>query len=204
MTAPSVLIVPGLRDDVPDHWQTWLATQLEYVRTVPPMGRRNLDLSERVRAVERAARHVAWPVIVVAHSAGAMITAHWAQETRCHVAGALLAVPPDFERAMPPGYPSLVDLRSHGWLPIPRDILPFPSIVAASRNDPLANYNRVASFARDWGSRLVDLGEVGHLNPASGFGEWPLAIQLIGQLAGDKDAARREGEASNRPDASSV
>jgi predicted alpha/beta hydrolase family esterase len=55
--------------------------------------------------------------------------------------------------------------------------------VAASRNDPLAEYNRVVSLADAWGSRLVDLGEVGHLNPASGFGEWPGALSFIDELS---------------------
>jgi predicted alpha/beta hydrolase family esterase len=40
----------------------------------------------------------------------------------------------------------------------------------------------VNSLARAWGSRLVDLGNVGHLNPASGFGEWPRALPLIDEL----------------------
>ena len=38
---------------------------------------------------------------------------------------------------MPDGYPTLEALRAGGWLPVPREPLPFPSIVAASRNDPL-------------------------------------------------------------------
>jgi predicted alpha/beta hydrolase family esterase len=184
MSSPTVLIVPGLRDHVEDHWQTRLAARLECVRTVPPMGRTDLDLDARVRAVERAARAISWPVLVVAHSAGAITVAHWAQVTRCHVSGALLAVPPDLERPMPHGYPDIAGLRRGGWLPIPREPLPFPSIVAASRNDPLATFERVARLAQDWGSRLVDLGEVGHLNPASGHGEWPRALELIGLLAG--------------------
>ena len=66
---------------------------------------------------------------------------------------------------------------------MPRQPLPFPSIVAASRNDPLGRFERVAELARDWGSRFVDLGEVGHLNPASGFGEWPQAAVFIRELA---------------------
>ena len=37
-------------------------------------------------------------------------------------------------------------------------------------------------MAKDWGSRLVDLGEVGHLNSAAGFGEWPMAETLIHEL----------------------
>ena len=40
----------------------------------------------------------------------------------------------------------------------------------------------MAELARGWGSRLVDLGEVGHLNPASGFGDWPMAETLIAEL----------------------
>ena len=30
---------------------------------------------------------------------------------------------------------------------------------------------------------FVDLGEVGHLNPASGYGEWPCAVSFINELA---------------------
>ncbi|WFR74737.1 alpha/beta hydrolase [Prescottella defluvii] len=56
-------------------------------------------------------------------------------------------------------------------------------MVAASTNDPLASYAAVAQLADSWGSRLVNLGEVGHLNPASGYGEWPAAIDLIEELA---------------------
>lgn len=56
--------------------------------------------------------------------------------------GALLATPADLESPLPHGYPSIDALRENGWLPIPRDPLPFPSI-----------------------------GAVGHLNPGAGFGE---------------------------------
>ena len=102
------------------------------------------------------------------------------------MSGALLATPPDFDHAMPPGYPTLAELRANGWLPVPRQPLPFPSIVAASRNDPLARFERVAELAEGWGSRVVDLGEVGHLNPASGYGEWPRAEGLIEVLAASR------------------
>ncbi|HSW19526.1 MAG TPA: alpha/beta hydrolase, partial [Ramlibacter sp.] len=73
-------------------------------------------------------------------------------------------------------------LQAGGWLPVPQQRLPFPSILAASRNDALASFESAAAMARNWGSSLVDLGEVGHLNPASGFGEWPRALDLIAQL----------------------
>jgi len=189
MAAPTVLIVPGLRDHVEQHWQTLLAAQLPQVRTVPAMGRDNLDVASRVAAIEREAQAIEGPVVIVAHSGGCIMVAHWAQQTRCRVRGALLATPPDFESPMPEGYPTIAELRDGGWLPVPRQPLPFRSIVAASRNDPLGSYERVSALAHDWGSELVDLGEVGHLNPASGYGPWPLAHAFIEQLA-LRDAVR--------------
>ncbi|CAM3999226.1 RBBP9/YdeN family alpha/beta hydrolase [Roseateles saccharophilus] len=179
----TVLIVPGLRDRVDQHWQTLLEPQLPRVRSVPPMGRTDLDCAARVAAIEQAATAIEGPLIIVAHSGGCVMVAHWARKTRRPVLGALLAAPPDFDRPMPEGYPSLAELTIGGWLPVPRARLPFRSIVCASRNDPIARFERVAELARDWGSELVDLGEVGHLNPASGYGEWPAAHDHIARLA---------------------
>ena len=68
---------------------------------------------------------------------------------------------------------------------MPRLPLPFPSIVAASRNDPLGRIERVQQLALDWDSRFVDLGDVGHLNLASGYGEGPRAEQFIRELVTD-------------------
>ena len=86
------------------------------------------------------------------------------------------------DRPLPPAYPSLEALDAAGWLPVPRERLPFPSLVAASRNDALGEFDAVCQLARDWGSAIEDLGEVGHLNPAAGFGPWPLAQTLIQRL----------------------
>jgi predicted alpha/beta hydrolase family esterase len=60
--------------------------------------------------------------------------------------------------------------------------LPFPSVVATSDDDPLGNPVRVRALVRGWGSRLHPLGAVGHLNPASGYGDWPGALPLIAEL----------------------
>lgn len=182
MPAATVLIVPGLRDEVAEHWQTRLAAARPGARTVPPMGRSNLDCAPRVAALEREAAAIAGPIVLVAHSGGCITVAHWARSTRRAVQGALLATPPDFESALPEGYPTLTALDHAGWLPVPRAPLPFRSLVAASRNDPLARFARVQQMASDWGGELVDLGAVGHLNPASGYGDWPLADELIARL----------------------
>jgi uncharacterized protein len=187
---PTVLIVPGLRDHVAQHWQTLLADALAAagrpVRSVPAMGRDEIDVGLRIAAIDDALAAIDGPVVIVAHSGGVIMLAHWAawsRRTRRDVRGALLATPPDFETPMPAGYPTREALGAAGWLPVPRARLPFQSIVAASRNDPLARFERVVQLARDWGSELVDLGEVGHLNPASGYGAWPRAAEFIRTLA---------------------
>lgn len=182
VVSPTILIVPGLRDHVEDHWQTILQRRIPGTRSVPPLEHDKLSRAARVEALDKALSEIDGPVILVAHSAGVMITVHWAQRHHRPIHGALLATPADLESPLPAGYPTLTALDENGWVPIPRARLPFPSIVAASTNDPLGNFERISQFARDWGSRVVDIGAVGHLNPAAGFGEWPRAEELIREL----------------------
>jgi predicted alpha/beta hydrolase family esterase len=182
---PTVLIVPGLRDHVETHWQTLLSAQLSQVKVVPPMGREDLDCATRVTAIEEAIASVDGPVLIVAHSGGCIMVAHWALRSQHvgRVCGALLAAPPDFETPMPEGYPTMNALVAGAWLPVPRKPLPFRSLVCTSRNDPLSTLESAQKLAVAWQSEVLDLGEVGHLNPASGYGAWPLALELIQQLS---------------------
>ena len=178
----TVVIVPGLRDHVPDHWQSLLQRRLPRSCMVEPLRRNKFSRAARVAALDETLNRIEGPVLLAAHSAGVMITVHWAQRFERAIAGALLATPADLEEPLPEGYPSLNELAENGWLPVPRQPLPFPSVVAVSRNDPLGRAPRIQQYARDWGSRVVDLGDVGHLNPDSGYGEWPCALDLLRSL----------------------
>lgn len=181
-TKATVLIIPGLRDHVEEHWQTLLEARLENVRSVPPLQSNKLSCAHRIAAIQAQLDQIQGPVILVAHSAGVLMTVHWAAKYQHAIQGALLVTPPDLAATWPANYPSSETLQQEGWAPLPNQVLPFPSIVAASRNDPLASYNAVAEMAKNWGSQWVDLGEVGHLNPAAGYGPWPQAEALIKQL----------------------
>ncbi|WP_327360247.1 RBBP9/YdeN family alpha/beta hydrolase [Streptomyces sp. NBC_01296] len=185
-TVPTIVIVPGMREHVEDHWQTILAERLgdagRTVRTVPPLVRNRLSRDAHVANLVEVMVQITGPVIIVAHSAGVMTTVQWARWHDADVRGALLAAPPDFGTPLPDGYPTPDELAVQGWTPVPRKPLPFPSIVAASSDDPLGSLGRVAELAREWGSRLVELGPVGHLNPASGHGPWPQAEVLVEAL----------------------
>ena len=181
-TAATVLIVPGLREHVAEHWQTLLEARLCKVRSVPPLETDKLDCAARVRAIQHQLEQIEGPVILVAHSAGVLMVAHWAAQHTHPIKGALLAAPPDIDAQWPQGYPSSETLRSQGWNPLPQGPLPFRSLVAASTNDHLASLESVTRMAQGWGAELRNLGAVGHLNLAAGFGHWPQAEALILEL----------------------
>lgn len=180
---PTILIVPGLRDHMPAHWQTLLEQKLSNAVSVPRMEHDKLSCAAWVAKLDESLAAIEGPVILVAHSAGVMIVVQWARRHRRPISGALLAAPPDFESPLPEGYPTQDVLQKNGWVPTPRERLPFPTIVGASTNDPLGRYERIEALAQAWGSKLVNLGNVGHLNPASGYGEWPQAEVFIRELA---------------------
>ena len=181
-TAATVLIVPGLREHVAEHWQTLLEARLSKVRSVPPLATDKLDCAKRVEAIQHELEQIDGPVILVAHSAGVLMVAHWAAQHRRPIKGALLAAPPDLDANWPQGYPSPETLCTQGWNPLPKGPLPFRSLVAASTNDHLASLAAVTRLAEGWGSELLNMGDVGHLNPAAGFGHWPRAEALILEL----------------------
>lgn len=182
----TLLIVPGLRGEAPQHWQSLLAAEVPGARTIPPMSENGLSCAARVAAIEAAMADIGGAVILVAHSAGVLMVAHWAAlgtPSSRRVAGALLAAPPDLRAGeWPPNYPQPAQLRAQGWSPLPEGPLPFPSILAASSDDYLCGMAASRRMAAGWGSELVELGEVGHLNPAAGYGPWPSALPLIERL----------------------
>jgi predicted alpha/beta hydrolase family esterase len=57
--------------------------------------------------------------------------------------------------------------------------LPFPSVVVASSDDPYVTVERATTFATAWGSALKLVEGAGHLNSASGLGEWPAGYALL-------------------------
>lgn len=179
----TILFVPGLRDHVAEHWQTLLAAEIPGSVTVEPLQVDRLSRDARVRALDEAVNSIEGDVILAAHSAGALMVANWALKPTRRIRGALLATPADVENPLPPGYPAYDELKAHGWVPIPREPLPFPAIVAASRNDPLAQFEKIAGLAHAWGAELYDAGDAGHLNTAAGYGPWPEAWSLLERLA---------------------
>ncbi len=174
-----VLILPGLHDSGPDHWQSRWERSHPTFRRVVQRDWEAPDRAEWVARLEAAIVASEEPVVLAAHSLGCSLVAHWARAHRGPVRGALLVAPADVDR---PDFPA----GATGFAPMPLSPLPFPSIVAASANDPYVSVARAAEFAAAWGARFEHLGPVGHVNSESGLGDWPEGLALLeGLRSGD-------------------
>ncbi|WP_419866821.1 RBBP9/YdeN family alpha/beta hydrolase [Altericroceibacterium endophyticum] len=57
--------------------------------------------------------------------------------------------------------------------------LRFPSLIVASENDPYATVDYSERRAGQWGSRLIALGPLGHINAISNLGGWPEGRDIL-------------------------
>lgn len=173
-----ILIVPGWHNSGPDHWQTHWQAALPNMRRVeqddwevPVYSDWSRRLSETVGQCQR-------PALLVAHSLGTALVTRWAHEHGPGpVAGAFLVATSDVDSfAGTPGNPM------RGFDPIVMKRLPFPSFVLASHDDHRVSFERSTAFASAWGSRLVDVGSLGHIGSAAKLGLWPQGLVWFGQL----------------------
>lgn len=183
-----VLIIPGLGDSGPEHWQTWLASQYEGSRRVvqPAWLSPQLDAwSKQIdHVLAQSPPNTTW--IAVAHSFGSLALAHHlgrhlrhrGQQQTSHIKAALMVAPAD---------PIKFDLVHR----LPQGSLGIPVTVVGSEDDPWMPLHRAREWAGLWGARFFNLGKVGHINVESGFGPWPLARYTVDELIRDQQGQRR-------------
>ena len=169
-----ILIIPGLGGSGPDHWQTRWQAKLPTARRVD-----QTDWDHPVRAswmgqIAEAIASAERPVVIVAHSLGVTAAAQVLSATdRGRIAGAFLVAPPE-ENALR----SLTQIDPT-FVPYPAQLLPCPSIVVGSTDDPYASSESTARLADQWGSKLLDAGAAGHINSESGHGPWPEGLMAF-------------------------
>jgi uncharacterized protein len=185
-----VLIVPGWTDSGPGHWQTLWERAHRGWRRVEQDDWHHPDRSSWIQRLDEAVAAQPQPPLLVAHSLGAVVVAIWAaaSDRTVRAAGALLVAPADVEAADAPE--ELVT-----FAPIPRCRLPFPTIVAASRDDPYLAFARAEELAAAWGATLHDCGLAGHLNTAAGYGPWPVGEALFLRLQENARGDRKSSTA---------
>ncbi len=163
-----LLVVPGLHDSGPAHWQTWLeslnrdalrVTQRDW--SDPALDR----WSGRIASAFERDPRARW--IVAAHSFGCLALARLvALRPDLPIEAALLVAPADPDRF---GVGSL----------LPRSALPFSSTMVTSCSDPWMTSAKGRSWAQHWRCHHVDLGDAGHINAEAGFGPLPMAQRWV-------------------------
>ncbi len=186
------LVVPGFHGSGAAHWQTWLEQQLPCARRVSGIDWEQPVLSEWVEALHAELDRAEYPVWIVAHSFGSLASVAAVASRGEGVAGLICVAPADPERFSPLGVrrgEHASQLQSVASL-LPQSPLSVPSLVVASTDDPWVKLSVATSWARRWGSRLVNIGAAGHINADSGFGPWPQGLQLLREMQAAHGAAK--------------
>lgn len=190
------VVVPGWHGSEAGHWQSiWRAEHTGW-RWVEQRDWATPDCSEWVSGLDQAVADCPGRAIIVAHSLGCIAFAHWAsfarERLRAKVEGAFLVAPADVEREGAPW-----EIR--GFAPIPKCRIPVPTMLVASESDPCMTFPVARSLAARWHSDLVNAGDVGHINVASGHGPWPTGKVLLRGFLSDLEAPVFETSRKLRP-----
>lgn len=176
---PLCLIVPGLDNSGPDHWQSIWEARRGDCRRVDLGCWSEPDRRIWTERLDAALAMTDGPILLVAHSLGCLTIAWWAlgadHAKLERVRGALLVAPPDVDAS--DAHPFV-----RRFAPAPGRVLRFPSILVASRNDRYAAFDRLEALAKAWGSRFVDAGHAGHINANSKLKGWPDGEALLEEL----------------------
>lgn len=170
------LIVPGLGNSGPEHWQTYFEKsgdnflRIEQEEWDAP---RCVDWLETID--KKVLQFDLTNVVLIGHSLGCSTIVHWAKKYKRQIKGALLVAPSDLEA---PQY----TFPATGFTPIPLEKINFRTIVVASADDPWVSLERAKFFAKCWGSELLNIGNAGHINVASGHTRWDQGMAILKTL----------------------
>lgn len=173
-----VLVLPGIGNSGADHWQShWEKENRNYIR-VNQDNWNSPHCVDWVASLEKSVKAAGTDTILVAHSMACLLVAHWAAQTSLPIKAALLV-------AIPSPQSPIFPVQATGFEPVPMQCLPFKSTVIASTDDPYGGIVYAEQCAMAWGSKLVNIGEAGHINNLSGLGRWPEGYELLQALMTD-------------------
>jgi predicted alpha/beta hydrolase family esterase len=167
-----VLTLPGIYDSGPAHWQTrWEALHPAVAR----VRQRDWDrpvCREWLAALDAAVARLDEAPIIVGHSLGCLLAAHWAAQSDRSVHATLLVAVPD---PAGPNFPR----DASGFAPIPPSLGRRRVTIVSSADDPYSSAAFTASLVHAWDAGHVALGPRGHINAESGLGDWPEGWAIV-------------------------
>lgn len=168
------VIVPGVGGSEQHHWQSWLQRQLSSCSRVEQNDWNLPVLSDWVSHLISHVQQLEQPVQIVAHSFGCLTTlAALEQHPQLinQVKHVTLVAPANPERFGEAGFArdSQTDYRAYFHQLKPS----IKTQLIISENDPWLDFEEALQLAKSWQVRATNLGKVGHINVASGFGPFP-------------------------------
>jgi len=169
-------IIPGYKGSGPDHWQTWIENTQTNFQRIHQKDWDHPNIHEWAENIDKA---IAWydpeSVVLVAHSLGCLTVAEWVKRYNRKIKAALLVAPPDTD---------VIRKKVDGSLfeESPTHSIPFRTTLVASTNDPWISIEKAEFYARNWGSEFINIGEAGHINNLSGYGEWEEGLEILRKL----------------------
>lgn len=153
-----VLIVPGLHNSGPGHWQSEWEKRLPCSHRIALADWSTPNLNAWIHAIETAIADFA-PTHIVAHSFGTLASAVVASHHDDSLRGLFFVAPAD---------PDKFNVRHR----LPSTRLPVAGTLLGSLSDPWLSWNGAQALGRQWGLHTECAGDVGHINVQSGHGEW--------------------------------
>ncbi|MFQ6276962.1 alpha/beta fold hydrolase [Acinetobacter johnsonii] len=168
------VIVPGVGGSEHDHWQSWLQRQLKSCSRVQQQDWNKPVLHAWVEQFVKTVQAIQEPIQIVAHSFGCLTTvAALAQhpELNQKIKNLVLVAPANPARFGDAGFAR--DSQNDYQQYFHQLKLQVPTQMIISENDPWLNFQDALQLAKAWKIRPKNLGQVGHINVASGFGPFP-------------------------------
>lgn len=169
-------IIPGLGNSGPKHWQSHFEKSGDNFHRINQKEWDSPDCLNWIDTIEESiSKFETSNVVLIGHSLGCTTIIKWFEKYKKQIKGALFVAPSDIES---PVY----TFPATGFSPISLEKLPFKSIVVASSDDVWVSFERAHFFAEKWGSELINIGNAGHINADSGFGEWKEGLELLAKF----------------------
>ena len=168
------IIVPGVGGSDSNHWQSWLQRELMSCSRVQQKDWNLPILKDWMKSFVTLVAKTEAPIQIVAHSFGCLTSvAALAQhpELTSKIKKLILVAPANparfgangFARNSPNDYATYFHQLK----------IAVPTEMIISENDPWLNFDDALALAKAWRIKPRNLGQVGHINVASGFGSFP-------------------------------
>lgn len=174
------VIVPGVAGSEAHHWQSWLETQLMSCCRVQQNDWNHPVLHEWIEQFVHTVAPIEGAVQIVAHSFGCLTTMaalHLHPELNRNIKNVVLVAPANPIRFGDNGF---ARDSQNNYAEFFQQIRPqVPTSMLISENDPWLAFTDAKQLAHAWQIEPINLGAVGHINVASGFGPFPQIFDYL-------------------------